>query len=142
MQSPAVMSLSHAAFRVLCVFAIGARPPGIIKDKDPGRNGVQAITDSHARKYGLNSRDTVYRSLAELMERGLIVKTRDGHRSKSHFATFGVTWLPLTHRDGQPLGQIEPASMAFMKWQGSETKRKCRPINGHDPLEMPSDDRT
>ena len=52
MQSPAVMSLSHAAFRVLCVLAIGARPPGIVKDKDPGRNGVQAITDSYARKYG------------------------------------------------------------------------------------------
>jgi hypothetical protein len=139
MQSPAVMSLSHAAFRVLCVLAIGARPPGIIKDKDPGRNGVQAITDSHARKYGINSRQTVYRALDELLERNLIVRTRDGHKSKTHFALYAVAWLPITHRDGEPVAQTERAPMGYLDWKKPERKRqKCRPLMGHDATEMPS----
>jgi hypothetical protein len=144
LQSPAVTSLSHAAFRVLVILAMGARPPGIVKDKDPGRNGVQAITDSHACKYGLNSRATVYRALDELLERHLIVKTRDGHKSKSHFALYAVEWLPITHRDGEVLGQAEAAPMQYLEWKDPERKRqqKCRPLTGHDAVEMPSCERT
>lgn len=146
MQTPAVMSLSHAAFKVLVILAIGARPPGIVRDRDPGRNGVQAITDSYARKYGLKSRDTVYRALRELLERRLIVRTRDGHKSKTHFALYAVAWLRVTHRDGQPLAQTEAAPMGYLTWQEPAKKRllpnRSRPMTGHDAAKMQSDERT
>jgi hypothetical protein len=116
MQHVAVTTLNHAAFRVLTILAIGARPPSIDRRSDAGSNGVQAITDTFARKYGISSRDTVYRSLHELLERGLIVRTREGHRNKSHFSLYAVAWLPITHRDGLPLDQSEPAPCGYLDW--------------------------
>src|SRR5437868_6774206 len=80
LECPAVKTLPHAAFKVLTILALGARPPAFVDRKDLGRNGTQAITDSYARKYGFNSRDTVYRSLRELLGRQLIVVTRQGWR--------------------------------------------------------------
>lgn len=141
LQHPAVTTLSHAAFRVLTVLAIGARSPGLNPRKDPGRNGIQAITDAHARKYGFSGRDTVYRALAELQERGLIVKTREGHRSKLHFALYAVSWLPITHRHGQPLDFAEPAPLGYLRWQPPARAKRAMP-NRWKKLEMPSDDRT
>ena len=116
MQHPSVTTLDHAAFRVLTILTIGARSPGLGRH-DRGYNGCQAVTDSHAKKYGLRSRDTVYRSLRKLTERGLIVKTREGHRNKSHFTLYAVGWLPITHRNGMPLNQPERAPNEWVKWQ-------------------------
>ena len=138
LQTVAVTTLDHAAFRVLTVLTIGARKPGMDPRKDNGRNGIQAITDSFARRFGITSRDTVYRALNELQERGLIVRTRDGHKSKTHFALYAVTWLPITHRDGQPLDVAEPALNTYLQWTPAP---KVKKQVGHK-LEMPSDGRT
>ena len=137
MESEAVTTLPHAAFKLLTILAMGARPPGLNPRKDRGSNGVQAITDKYARKFGFKSRDTVYRSLDELIQRGLIVKTRDGHRSKTHFALYGVAWLPITHREGEPLEVPEVANNAWMKWRvtaelPSDGRTQSRPMAGHD----------
>jgi hypothetical protein len=73
----------------------------------------------------------------------LIVKTRDGHKSKTHFALYAVAWLPITHRDGEPVAQTEAAPMKYLDWKQPERKRqKCRPLAGHDAVEMPSGERT
>ena len=103
LECEAVRTLPAAAFKLLAIFALGAYPPGFDPRRDKGRNGVQAVTDKYAKRFGFNSRDTVYRSIKTLTERGLIIKTRDGWRSKTHFALYAVAWLPITHRDGQPL---------------------------------------
>jgi hypothetical protein len=141
LQCPAVTSLNHAAFRVLVILSVGARPPGLDSKKDPGRNGVQAITDTHARKFGLAGRDTVYRAIEQLIARGLIVRTRDGHRSKRHFALYGVGWLAITHREGQPLDVPEQAPFGYLNWQPPNRPKKPMP-NRWRKLEMPSDSRT
>jgi hypothetical protein len=152
LQCSAVTTLSHAAFRVLTVLTIGARAPGLNEKKDPGRNGVQAITDTHARKFGFNGRDTVYRALNELLERGLIVKTRDGHKNKAHFALYAVAWLPITHHDGQLLDFPKPAPYGYLKWSAPKKPKKLMPnrwlrepapkLGDRKPkLEMPSDSR-
>lgn len=153
LQCPAVATLSHAAFRVLTILTIGARPPGPNRKKDLGRNGIQAITDTHARKFGFTSRDTVYRALHELLERGLIIKTREGHKNKTHFALYAVAWLPVTHRDGRPLDFPEPAPCGYLRWSPPKKPKKRMPnrwlpepapnLADRKPnLEQPSDSRT
>jgi hypothetical protein len=151
LESEAVATLPLAAYKLLTLLALGARPPGMNPRNDKGRNGVQAVTDSHARKYGMSSRDTVYRGIETLLERGLIIKTREGWKSKTHFALYAVAWLPVTHRDGQPLDTPEPANDAWRAWtQVAKPKKKTpsrsRPIVGHDPAKttenLPSDGRT
>lgn len=153
LQCPAVTTLSHAAFRVLTVLTIGAWAPGMNPKKEPGRNGVQAITDKFARRFGFTSRDTVYRALNELLERGLIVKTRDGHKNKAHFTLYAVAWLPITHRDGRPLDFPESAPCDYLKWSARQRPKKRMPnrwqcesapkLGDRKPkLEMPSDSRT
>jgi len=106
--------------------------------EDNGRNGVQAITDSYARKFGINSRDTVYRALDELQERGLIVRTRDGHKSKTHFATY-MRWLgfqSLTVMASRSTLQ-SPANTYFAMEPPLKLKKKVG-----QKLELPSDSRT
>jgi hypothetical protein len=149
LESEAVRTLPAAAFKLLAILTLGARPPGI-DGRDKGSNGVQAVTDSYARRFGFNSRDTVYRSLKTLTERGLIIKTRVGWRSKAHFALYAVAWLPITHRDGQPLDVPErPTDSAWAQTTAKakkRTPRPSRPIAGHDAATsmeiLPSDNRT
>ena len=139
LQHVSVTTLSHSAFRVLTILTVGARAPRLDDRKDKGRNGVQAITASFAAKYGVTSRDTVYRALEDLLERQLIINTRVGHKSKAHFALYAVAWLPITHRDGQPLGRAEPPPLGFLNWE-APVKRKKR--IGKRAAILPSDDRT
>ena len=141
LESPAICTLPHPAFKVLTILALGARPGRSGDRKDKGRNGIQAVTASFAKRYGLHSRDVVYRALRELVERQLIICTREGWRSKSHFALYAVSWLPITHRDGQPLDTPEPAPDGHLMWQPNARKKmnlpsvsrtQSRPPHGHD----------
>jgi hypothetical protein len=49
----------------------------------------------------------------------LIIKTRDGWKTKNHFALYAVAWLPVTHRDGLPLDNPEHAKDAWRTWAPS-----------------------
>jgi hypothetical protein len=124
LESEAVATLPYPAFKLLAMLALGAWAPGADTRQDKGRNGVQAITDSYARRFGFNSRDTVYRMLAVLLERGLIIETRKGWKSKTHFALYAVAWLPITHRDGQPLDTPERANDSWRTWKAAVIKAK------------------
>jgi hypothetical protein len=151
LESEAVATLPPTTFKLLTLLALGARPPGMDPRKDKGRNGVQAITGSHARRFGMSSRDTVYRGIETLIERGLIIKTREGWKSKTHFALYAVAWLPVTHRDGEPLDTPERANDAWRTWTQipkpkKKTPKRSRPMIGHDQaqatINLPSDSRT
>jgi hypothetical protein len=126
LESQAVASLPATAFKLLVLLALGARPPGLDPRKDKGSNGVQGFTFSYAQRYGFTSKDTLQRSLQVLLDRGLIIKTRDGWKSKAHFALYGVAWLPITHRDGQPLDSPELTKESWRTWSESS------PIVGQD----------
>jgi hypothetical protein len=107
MQSPALATAPHAAFRVLAILLSG---------KSRERNGTMMCSDSYAGTFGLSSHDTLYRSLQLLEERGLIVTTRRVQRMRRFAALYGVTWWPLYYRDGQPLTGPEPATHAYTNW--------------------------
>jgi hypothetical protein len=110
MMSEALMTASHAAFRVLAILLMG---------KARERNGTMMCTDSYAQKFGMTSRETVYRSLQSLEGRGLIVRTRQGMRLRKVPTLWAVTWWPIHYRDGQPLDCPQPATHAYMKWRST-----------------------
>jgi hypothetical protein len=151
LESEAVASLPPTAFKLLTLLALGARPPGLNPRKDKGRNGVQAVTFSYAQRFGFTSNDTLQRGLQALMERGLIVKTREGWKSKTHFALYAVAWLPVTHRDGEPLDIPERANDAWRTWTQTpkpkkKTHKRSSPMVGdgqaQDTVNLPTDGRT
>jgi len=143
LESEAVATLHPTTFKVLALLAIGARPPGLDPRKDKGSNGVQALTANYAKRFGMHSRDTVYRGLQELLERGLIFRTRDGHKSKSHFALFAVAWLPITHWDGQPLDTPRPANDSWREWKPATPRvKKKMPERKPKTVHLQSDSRT
>jgi hypothetical protein len=111
LESEAVTTLNHAAFKVLVVLAAGYRGTN---------NGTLALTGSFAKRFGLKGRDTLYRSLRELERRGLIVCTRRGFKSKKMFTLYAVGWESITHREGQPLDIPEPKNNSrWLKWSAS-----------------------
>jgi hypothetical protein len=108
MQSSALATAPHASFRVLAMLLVG---------KSKERNGTLAVTDSYAAKFGMTSRDTVYRSLSTLENRKLIERTRKVKPMGRFPTLWAVTWWPIYYRDGQPLDQPEPATNDYAKWQ-------------------------
>lgn len=116
MQSPAVKTAPHAAFRVLAMLVAGN-----VKE----RNGTFACSDSHAATFGITSKETLQRSLYELKERGLIVSTRPGMRMRRWPSLWAVTWWPVYYRDGQPLDRPEDPTHAYAKWK--PTNKKLHP---------------
>jgi hypothetical protein len=139
LECEAIKTLPHAAFKILTILAVGARGSRFGDRKDRGRNGVQAITDTYARRFGIASRDTVYRALDELLKRELIVRTRKGSTNRLSFALYAVAWLPITHRDGQPLDTPEPAPEGYLMWHSNGSDGKRKPPERKN---LPSDDRT
>jgi len=107
MESEALKTLPHAAFRVLAILVLGHAKE---------RNGTMMCTDSYAQRFGINSRETVYRSLQALEERGVIVRTRQGMRMRRVPNLWAVTWWPIYYREGKPLGSPQDATHAYLKW--------------------------
>ena len=107
LQSTALATAPHAALRVLTILVIG---------KPKERNGTMMCTDSYAAKFGLNSHDTLHRSLVILEQRGLITTTRRAARLGKVPALFAVTWWPIYNRDGQPLQIPNDATHAYLEW--------------------------
>lgn len=114
LESEAVKTLDHAAFKILVIIASDCWWHPV---KMKGRNGTAAFTESFQKKWGFKGRDTLYRALRELTDRGLLVRTRDGQRIRNRFALYGLGWLPITHRDAQLLNQPEPAPDLWKRWK-------------------------
>lgn len=112
--SEALMTAPHAAFRVLAILLMG---------KPRERNGTMMCTDSYAEKFGITSRETVYRSLRSLEDRGLIVRTRHGMRLRKIPTLWAVTWWPIHYRDGQPLDCPQPATHAYLNWRSTPSAK-------------------
>lgn len=129
LQSEAVKTLPHAAFKVLCVLCVG---------RSRERNGTSCCSDSYALKYGISSRHTVRRSLEELQERGLITVTRRVSPFRKHPTLYGMTWWPIWHRDGQPLSVPEPPSHAYLNWTPSTPAMGAENAAGNKESSHPS----
>jgi hypothetical protein len=108
LQSPALATAPHAAFRILAILLVG-------KSKD--RNGLMMCSETYAAKFGINSRETVSRCLADLEARGLIERTRRVQRFRKAATLWACTWWPIAYRDGEPLQVPEPASHRYLQWK-------------------------
>jgi hypothetical protein len=137
LESAACKSCPHAAFKVLVLLAAQYRG---------ANNGSLALTEFYGRKFGLTGRDTLYRSLAELRSRGLIVRTRRGIKHRRLFSLYALGWAQVDNLDGRPLAaQIAPTSVKdddggpcpdWRTWCAP-----TRPIIGNDHAEIQTDSR-
>jgi hypothetical protein len=93
LESEACKTLEHAAFKILVCVASGYS----------GRNnGTLAMTPQFARRFGNLGKNTVYRALRDLTERGLLIQTRPGWKIKNLFALYALGWQDINNRDGKP----------------------------------------
>jgi len=117
LDSEAGQTLPYAALKVLAILIVG---------KSKERNGTMCCSDSHAKRYGPILHDTLRRSLVELQRRCIIVVTRKVQRFQKWPTLYGVTWWPITHRDGQPLDYPEAPSLGYLTWTETSPKRAKR----------------
>lgn len=131
---PSVTTLPHAAFRVLTIFAAGYNGKN---------NGTLACTDVWMRRFGIASRDTVYSSIALLIERGLIEVTRPGIKHRKMPTLYAIAWQPVHHRNGQLLGRCTSPTHAYKQWNAPErAKKKVPDRRKNKPAGFQSDGRT
>lgn len=82
-------------------------------------NGHLQATYSWLKRYGIGSEHTVKDAIAQLIAHGLINRTRS-HGANGQWATYALTWLPITKRDGLFLAGFIPNQ--WRDWQPPEKK--------------------
>ena len=81
-------------------------------------NGDLAMTRAIAKTFGIVSQEHLVHSLAVLLERGLIQKTRQGGKKPLGPCLYAVTWQPINDLDGKiESGATMTASNAWAAWQ-------------------------
>jgi hypothetical protein len=106
LESQAVSTLPHAAFRVLVLLA--AEFTGY-------NNGALGITASQAAQTGIRSDKTLYRSLHELEQRQLILMTYPASRVPPRPTMWALTWLPLD--DTNYTSRTQKPTHAYRDWR-------------------------
>jgi hypothetical protein len=113
--SEAWRSLPHYAMAVLVAMAA---------QFDGKNNGDLALTWASARRFGIGSHEHLVKSLALLLDRGLIVKTRQGGRRPLGPCLYALAWRPINDRPGgydDGIYATETASYAYMNWSAIGT---------------------
>lgn len=82
-------------------------------------NGHLQATASWLKRYGIGSEHTVKDAIAQLIAHGLIYRARS-HGANGQWATYALTWLPITQRDGLFLSGF--VSNQWRDWQPPEKK--------------------
>lgn len=106
--SPACRTLSHATFRVL--IAIAAQYSG-------GNNGRLTLPHSEAVKFGHFNPKTLMTAIAELIDRGLIVRTFLGGRGKRGPSRYALTWHRINECEEFDLVETRAPSDTWKNWQ-------------------------
>lgn len=122
LRSDACRTLPHPPHRVLV--ALAAQFYG-------KNNGSLSLTRKTAAEYGLGNPYALERSLRELEERGLIVRTRPGSRIPPRSAFYALTWWPIHDpKPGDP-HDARPTvkeSNAWAAWRAQPPKKKKSPV--------------
>ena len=110
MQSPAVATLNNLPFRVLTIAA--AECTGF-------NNGNINLVRANLKQYGVHRSGAVQTAIDELIERGLLVKTRQGGLGSC--SLYAVPWFELT-KDPKAIRKLDHPlprlpDMRFMAWQ-------------------------
>jgi hypothetical protein len=110
LETPAAVSLPHAAVRVLLLLA--AQYTG-------KNNGRLACTRSYARSRGVTSNETVERALAALVAHGLVRVTRQGWRTKHLPTLYALEWRDVNWSDGKERYPPTTATHNYARWRPS-----------------------
>jgi hypothetical protein len=114
--SAACCALRNYAFRVL--IAIAAQYRG-------NNNGDLAMTRATARSFGVSSQEHLVKSLARLLECGLIQKTRQGGKKPLGPSLYAVTWQPIDDLRGKiESGATTAPTNAWARWPTSQALNK------------------
>src|SRR6056297_1966693 len=113
LDSNAFLSLTSAAVKLLL---------DVLRQFDGKNNGNLSITYTQMQQRGWRSTSTLSRAKDQLIEHGLIEKTRQGGLSQGRrtCSLFAITWLPINRiedRNGQHVLDIPPAKVASGKWK-------------------------
>lgn len=82
-------------------------------------NGHLQATHSWCKRYGIGSEHTLRDSIAQLITHGFIYRTRS-HGANGAWATYALTWLPITKKEGLFLAGF--VANAWRDWKPSEKK--------------------
>lgn len=108
--SPAFADLKPTA-QVLILF--------IARQLKKDNNGFLQATFSWCKRFGIGSEHTLRDSIAQLISHGFIYRTRS-HGANGAWATYALTWLPITKKEGLFLAGFVP--MAYRNWTPPEKK--------------------
>ena len=115
--TPAVTTLSHAAFRVMALLAAQYR----------GRNnGNLGLTYGQAANAGIASKNTFYNALRQLEEHGLIERTYPSSRVPARPTMYALAWWPLDDTEYSQSTRL--ASHAYKEWQPSQPKQRRKAV--------------
>jgi hypothetical protein len=110
LQHIAVITLTHAAFRVLVLLA------AVYNGKN---NGAIGITADQAADAGIGSDKTLYRALRDLEQRKLIRQTYPASRIPPRPTMWALEWLPVDDTDYSTTTRT--ASHDYRAWEPSRT---------------------
>jgi hypothetical protein len=111
--SDAFRTLPNYAVRVL--LAIAAQYRG-------NNNGDLAMTWAMGAPYGITSKKHLVASLADLLNRGLIAKTRQGGKKPMGPTLYAVTWQPINDLAGKiASGATTTAANTWARWREPAT---------------------
>ncbi len=106
LDSVAFMGASHTARSLLCE---------LLRQHNGGNNGHLQLTSSWLKKRGWNSSDVLHRAKLDLIERGLIIQTRQGGLNAGA-NLYAVTWLLISNFVGLDIKSKDyhPGKWRFM----------------------------
>jgi len=104
LDSVAFMGASHPARSLLCE---------LLRQHNGGNNGHLHLASSWLKKRGWTSNDVQHRAKIELIERGLIIQTRQGGLNAGP-NRYAVTWLSISNFVGL---DIQPKDYHPGKWR-------------------------
>lgn len=122
-ESPAYGTLPYPAMAVLVA---------ITSQCKARTSGELPLTWPMARRLGIRSKNVLIRSLAVLLERGLIQKTRQGGMRPMGPTLYALGWLPIHARPGGYDFGIEATTVApnlFLKWKPPAVSKPIRGDN-------------
>lgn len=91
--SPIVRSLKSTSIKILLE---------LLAQYNGHNNGNLCAPKAYMKEWGISSYTTLYNGIKELLDKELIVKTRQGLFSKGgrSCTLYAISWLPIHHCDG------------------------------------------
>ncbi len=123
MDSEDFRTLSGSALKVLMC---------LLRQYRGSNNGDLSATLSQAKVWGVNSTSTLTIALKELLDRELIIRTREGRFLKPGgcCALYALTWQPIDECEGKL--EVSPTATAPRKFSLERTENPLRKSNRVD----------